>query len=78
MGSDFTLLWSIAGLASYIVPAAAVLLLIMSLTGTGQSVQEARRKAGETLKCIECGRPSVPGSKYCRYHLDLMKDEGRR
>lgn len=78
MGSDLALLWSIAGLASYVAPAAAVLLIVMSLTGAGQSVQEARRKAGETLKCVECGRPSVPGSRYCRYHLDIMKDEERR
>lgn len=78
VGSGSELLWSIAGLAAYIAPISAVLLIIMALTGMGESVKEARRKAGETLKCIECGRPSVPGSKYCRYHLDLMKDEEQR
>jgi len=78
LGKDATLFWSIAGLASYVAPISAVLLIGMALTGLGQAPQEARRKAGETLKCIECGRPSVPGSKYCRYHLDLLRDEEGR
>jgi hypothetical protein len=77
-GSGMTLLWSIASLASYVAPVSAVLLIAMALTGTGESVQAARRKAGETLKCVECGRPSVQGSRYCRYHLDIMKDEEQR
>ncbi len=78
VGSRMSLLWSIAGMASYVAPVSAVLLVVMALTGTGESVQAARRKAGDTLKCVECGRPSVPGSKYCRYHLDIMKDEEQR
>lgn len=29
-------------------------------------------------KCLDCGRPLVPGSDYCRYHTDLRKDERER
>ena len=78
MGSGMTLTWSLAKLAAYIAPASAAILIVMMLTGLGAAPQDIRRKAGETLKCIECGRPSVPGSKYCRYHLDIMKEEENR
>ena len=29
-------------------------------------------------KCLDCGRPVVPGSNYCRYHTDIRKDERDR
>jgi hypothetical protein len=29
-------------------------------------------------KCLDCGRPVVPGSDYCRYHTDLRKEERDR
>jgi len=78
LGSGMTLTWSLAKLAAYLAPASAVVLIVMMLTGMGAAPQDIRRKAGETLKCIECGRPSVPGSKYCNYHLDIMKEEENR
>ncbi len=78
LGSGTEITWGLAALASYIAPASAVLLIGMAVTGLGEAPEVTRRKAGETLKCIECGRPSVPGSKYCRYHLDIMRDEEGR
>jgi hypothetical protein len=78
LGSGKELTWGLASLAAYTAPISGVLLITMALTGAGEAPQVTRRKAGETLKCIECGRPSVPGSKYCRYHLDIMKDEEQR
>ncbi|MCD4700938.1 MAG: hypothetical protein K8S24_03685 [Candidatus Aegiribacteria sp.] len=71
-GVSFT--WGLAALAAYIAPISGVILIVMLATGLGASPQDIRRKAGETLKCIECGRPSIPGSRYCRYHHDIMKD----
>jgi|GEM_PF-1824726 len=29
-------------------------------------------------RCLDCGRPVVPGSNYCRYHTDIRKDERGR
>ncbi|MCK5117796.1 MAG: hypothetical protein KAR44_14460 [Candidatus Aegiribacteria sp.] len=74
-GKSVSLTWSLAGLAVYLAPLSGVVLLIMLLTGVGASQEEIRRKAGETLKCIECGRPSIPGSRYCRYHHDIINED---
>lgn len=78
LGSSVTLTWALASIAAYVAPISGVTFLIMMIAGLGQTQQALRRKAGETLKCIECGRPSVPGSKYCRYHLDILKEEENR
>lgn len=75
LGRGVGMTWALAGMASYVAPLAALVLIIMALTGMGEAPQVTRRKAGETLKCVECGRPSVPGSKYCRYHLDVMSED---
>ena len=75
LGPDAGLTWMLASLSAYVGPASAVLLITMMITGMGATQRERRKKAGETLKCVECGRPSVPGSRYCRYHMDIMKDE---
>lgn len=73
-GKGVSLSWSLAGLAVYLAPLSGVILLVMLLTGLGASQEEKRRKAGETLKCVECGRPSIQGSRYCRYHHDIMNE----
>lgn len=78
LGTGVAFTWSLAGFAAYLAPISAVVLIVMTVTGLGEAPQDTRRKAGETLKCVECGRPSVPGSKYCRYHLDIMKEEEER
>ncbi len=78
LGRDVTFVWGLAKLMAYIIPISAVALIAMMVSNLGAAPQDIRRKAGEILKCVECGRPSVPGSKYCRYHLDLMKQEGDR
>ena len=78
LGSGMSFTWSLAGFAAYMAPISGVILLVMMLTRLGEAPQDTRRKAGETLKCVDCGRPSVPGSKYCRYHLDIMKEEEER
>ncbi len=77
-GRGISLTWGLAGLAAYLAPISGVVLIIMLATGLGATQEEKRRKAGETLKCIECGRPSIPGSQYCRYHLDIIKEEEER
>lgn len=78
LGSSRTFSWALAGLAAFLMPLSAVGLIFMHISGIGAPPQEIRRKAGDTLRCIECGRPSVPGSKYCRYHLDIKKEEEER
>ncbi len=78
LGSSMTFTWALAGLAAFLIALSAVGLIFMHISGIGAPPQEVRRKAGDTLKCIECGRPSVPGSKYCRYHLDIKKEEEDR
>lgn len=78
LGSSRTFSWALAGLAAFLITLSAVGLIFMQISGIGAPPQEIRRKAGDTLKCIECGRPSVPGSKYCRYHLDIKKEEEDR
>ncbi len=75
LGSSRTFSWALAGLAVLLIILSAVGLIFMHISGIGAPPQEIRRKAGDTLKCIECGRPSVPGSKYCRYHLDIKNEE---
>ena len=74
-GKGVSLTWSLAGLAVYLAPLSGAVLLVMLLTGLGSTQEERRRKAGETMKCVECGRPSIPGSRYCRYHHDLKNEE---
>ncbi len=78
LGTGASLIWSLAGLAAVIAPISGVALIIMLATGLGASTRDKRLKAGESLKCVECGRPSIPGSRYCRYHHDIMKDEEDR
>lgn len=78
LGSGLDLTWALAGFAAYLAPISAVVLIIMLITGLGAPMDEKRRRAGETLKCVECGRPAVPGSSYCRYHLDIRKEEDDR
>ncbi len=78
LGSGISFTWDLASFAAYLAPVSGVILVVMMVTGLGEAPQDIRRKAGETLKCVECGRPSVPGSKYCRYHLDIMKEEEER
>jgi hypothetical protein len=75
LGRGVSLTWGLATLSAYVAPASLLILIIMFATGLGAAPQDVRRKAGETLKCVECGRPSIPGSRYCRYHHDLMKDD---
>ena len=74
LGRGMPLTWSLAGFAVYLAPISGVALIIMLTTGIGESVEEKRRKAGDTMKCIECGRPSIPGSSYCRYHHDIANE----
>jgi hypothetical protein len=78
LGSGISFTWALASFSAYLAPVSGVILVVMMITGLGEAPQDTRRKAGETLKCVECGRPSVPGSKYCRYHLDIMKEEEER
>ncbi len=79
LGKGMSLTWGLAGIAVYLAPISGVLLIVMLTTGLGASPEDVRRKAGETLKCVECGRPSIPGSRYCRYHHDIMnEDQGAR
>lgn len=78
LGSSRGFTWALACLSSFLIPLSAVGLIFMQISGIGAPPQEIRRKAGDTLKCIECGRPSVPGSKYCRYHLDIKNEEAKR
>ncbi|MCK4806462.1 MAG: hypothetical protein KAT09_02385 [Candidatus Aegiribacteria sp.] len=78
LGKGVSLAWDLAGMAAYLAPISGVVLIIMLATGLGASPEDIRLKAGETLKCVECGRPSIPGSRYCRYHLDIMKEEEER
>ncbi|RKZ10253.1 hypothetical protein DRQ25_03565 [Candidatus Fermentibacteria bacterium] len=75
LGKGTSLTWNLASLAVYLAPISGVILLVMLLTGVGATHEEKRRRAGETLKCIKCGRPSIPGSQYCRYHHDIMSEE---
>jgi len=75
LGKGMSLTWNLASLAVYLAPISGVILLVMLLTGVGATNEEKRRRAGETLKCIKCGRPSIPGSQYCRYHHDIMSEE---
>lgn len=75
LGKGMALTWGLAGIAVYLAPISGVLLIVMLITGLGASPEDVRRRAGETLKCVECGRHSIPGSKYCRYHHDIMKGE---
>ena len=75
LGKGMSLTWSLAGIAVYLAPLSGVILIIMLITGLGATAEEKRRKAGETVKCIQCGRPSIPGSQYCRYHLDIINEE---
>lgn len=77
LGKGTPLTWNLASVAAYMAPIFAVLLIIMLVTQLGATQEDIRRKAGETLKCVECGRPSVPGSRLCRYHLDIIKEEER-
>ena len=74
LGKGVSFTWSLAGLALYLAPLSGVILIIMLVTGLGASQEDIRRKAGEVLKCIECGRHSIPGSRYCRYHHDIMTE----
>ncbi|NOQ21915.1 MAG: hypothetical protein GQ565_04605 [Candidatus Aegiribacteria sp.] len=74
-GRGVSITWGLAGMAAYLAPISGVVLIIMLATGLGASQEEKRRKAGETLKCVECGRPSIPGSRFCRYHHDIMAEE---
>ena len=76
LGKGISITWDLAGLAAYLAPISGVVLIIMLATGLGADPRDIRRKAGETLKCVECGRPSITGSKYCRYHHDIKNDEG--
>ena len=78
LGSSRSFTWALAGLAAFLTPLSAVGLIFMHISGLGAPPQEVRRKAGDTLKCVECGRPSVPGSNFCRYHLDIKKEEEGR
>ncbi len=75
LGKGVSLTWGLAGIAVYLAPLSGVVLIIMLITGIGASQEEKRRKAGETVKCIQCGRPSIPGSQYCRYHHDIINEE---
>ena len=75
LGKGMSLTWNLASLAVYLAPISGVILLVMLLTGVGATNEEKRRRAGETLKCIKCGRPSIPGSQYCRYHHDIISEE---
>jgi len=77
-GKGISITWGLAGFVAYLAPISGVVLLIMLFTGLGASPEDIRRKAGETLKCVECGRASISGSKYCRYHHDLIKEEEER
>jgi hypothetical protein len=43
----------------------------------GKGVGKGMATAGPG-KCLDCGRPVVPGSDYCRYHTDLRKEERDR
>ncbi|MEN8209938.1 MAG: hypothetical protein ABFR50_11885 [Candidatus Fermentibacteria bacterium] len=75
LGKGMSITWDIAGLAIYLAPLSGVILLIMIVTGIGATQEEIRRKAGETIKCVRCGRPSIPGSEFCRYHHDIVSEE---
>ena len=35
-------------------------------------------KTAASGKCLDCGRPVIPGSDYCKYHTDLRKEERNR
>lgn len=78
LGKGVSLTWGLAGVAAYLAPISGIILIAMLIAGLGIAPQDVRRKAGETLKCVECGRPSIPGSRYCRYHHDIMKEEEER
>lgn len=78
LGSSCSFTWSLAGIAGYLAPLSLVGLIIMFVSGLGAPPLELRKKAGETLNCLVCGRPAVPGSSYCRYHLDIRKEEEDR
>jgi len=74
LGTGMSLTWTLAKLAALLAPISGVVLAVMMITNIGAAPQDLRRKAGETLKCIECGRPSISGSRYCRYHHDLINE----
>ncbi len=75
LGKGISVTWSLAGLAVFVAPLSGVILVTMLLTGLGATQEEKRRKAGEILNCVKCGRPSIPGSQYCRYHHDIMTED---
>jgi len=78
IGSGVGITWALAELAAVLAPLSGILLIIMLATRLGAPIDEVRRRAGQTLKCIECGKPAVPNFSYCQYHLEIKRAEEDR
>jgi len=80
-------LWGVAGAAGLLV-----LTLPFGFSAPTSEPRRLRRRASDLYgrdvgkgmastgpgKCLDCGRPVVPGSDYCRYHTDLRHEERER
>ncbi len=44
----------------------------------GRSRRKETPEPSGPRSCLDCGRPAISGSDYCRYHTDLRREESQR
>jgi hypothetical protein len=73
VGPDNSLIWGAGKWGIGVLILGCIVRLVLFLIPSKRSAAMLRKKRhGEERKCLECGRPAVPGSQYCRYHTDVM------
>lgn len=65
-------LWKAGKIGAYGIILGA-LFHVFGLIAPSHSRNRGTGRSTETRKCTICGRPSIPGSIYCKYHTDEMR-----
>ena len=76
-GPEQQLIWKVGEYGGFAVIVSIILHIVSFMLPSGGSSPRRRKTKEEPRKCTICGRPAVPGSSYCRYHTDEMRQSAR-